>query len=90
MPGMIVLAHDSEEAFLELRLLGDEEQAIGEQEAHLSINLINGQLSFIREDDLAMLLVIAGIAVQIDKANVRLGSHGTSCFAWEQYFFVFS
>ena len=41
MPGMIVLAYDSEEAFLDLHLPGDEEQAIGEMGADLLINFLN-------------------------------------------------
>ena len=63
MPGMIVFIHDREEAFLEMHLLGDEEVTIGEKRTDLLINFLNGSLCFIREDDFAMLLVIAGIAV---------------------------
>ena len=76
MPRMIVLAHDIEEAFLDLHLPGDEELSIGEKGTYLCINVLNGPLCFIREDDFAMLLVIAGIAVHVDKADV---SHRTLC-----------
>ena len=77
MPGMIVLAHDIEEAFLDLHLPGDEEQSIGEKGTYLCINFLNGPLCFIREDDFAMLLVIAGIAIHVDKANVRFSHRDT-------------
>ena len=68
---MIVIIQDIEEPFLYIYLTGDEVFTIVQEGTNLFLDLLNRQVCLVGKDDLAVLLVIAGVAVHVAKQDVE-------------------
>lgn len=79
MPGVIVVMKVIEETFHDLNLPCNEELAVLQEGTDLRFNILDGKDILVAKDCLAMLLVVAGIAVHIGKADVRVVRHDAPC-----------
>lgn len=79
MPGVIVIVEGIEETFLNVNLPCDEEFAVMQVGTDLLFDFFKWEACPVAKDCLAMLLVVAGIAVQVGKADVRIVRHDEPC-----------